>query len=315
MLAPVYRISEKYFDRLMDIWHSVAVHRWISRILALIFVISLFLGYAVERHWIEARGPLGFFKNPFVAIEVAFSLLLITEIFSLIFILPVSVARSVGKQFELLSLIFIRYAFKEFSHIHRLEWSEMKHIVLGMFIYAMGSVVIFALVGLLYKIQRRVRICESFVEDRYFKQFRKFVALLILFTFIIILFKDAWIFLTEHNYAPSYHDFYSILIFSDILILLVSIRYSLDYHSMYRYSGYILATIFIRIALTADPYANILIGVGAIVYLLLLTWTYNFFLKRQIRSYPVRMHYHSKQNVFKYERPNYETARNRKKNL
>jgi len=314
MLAPVYRITEKYFDRLLHFWHSAAVHRWISRVLAVIFVAVAVLGWLADKHWIRLKGPWSFFSNPFVAIEVAFSLLLITEIFSLIFILPVSVARSVGKQFELLSLIFIRYAFKEFSHIHRLEWVEMKHIVTGMFIYALGSVIIFALVGLLYKIQRRVRICESFVEDSYFKQFRKFVAMFILLTFVLILIKDAVVFFTEHDYRPSYHDFYSVLIFSDILILLVSIRYSLDYHSMYRYSGYILATIFIRIALTAEPYANILIGVGAVLYLLALTWTYNFFLRRQIKPYPVKLHYHHKHHLFKQEKP-YEIKRNRKKDF
>ncbi len=314
MLSPLYQRAENLFDHIHRLWETTVTHRWISRVLALVFLVAALTGWAVEKAWLPARGILSFFSTPFVAIELAFGLLLITEIFSLIFVLPVSVARSVGKQFELLSLIFIRYAFKEFSHIHQLDWADMKHVITAMFIYAFGSAMVFAMVGVLYKIQRRVRICESFTEDRYFRQFRKMIALLILLAFVLILIKDFNVFFLEHRYVPSFHDFYVILIFSDILILLVSLRYSLDYHSMYRYSGYILATIFIRIALTSPPFVNMLIGLGGIVYLLGLTWTYNFFLNRQIKAYPQKIHYYSKQKKFKTVKP-YETQRNRKKNL
>ncbi len=298
MFSSIYYTAEKIFDGLSRRWHSVTVHRWISRILALIFLVAAVTAWAAYKGWIPEHWAKFFLHHPFGAIEVAFSLLLITEIFSLLFVLPISVAKSVGKQFELLSLIFIRYAFKEFSHIHSLQWSDMKLTVAHMFFYAFGSIFIFLAVGLLYKYQKKTRICEAFTEDRYFVRFRKTVALGVLLIFILILFNDFYHIMAQGVYAPSFHDFYSVLIFSDILILLVSIRYSLDYHSMYRYSGYILATIFIRIALTAEPYYNIIIGMGGVVYVLLLTLTYNYFLHQNISALPQKLHYYSKKQNF-----------------
>jgi len=47
------------------------------------------------------------FSNPFFAIEISFTLLLILELLSLIFVLHKSVVKSVGKQFELLSLLLL----------------------------------------------------------------------------------------------------------------------------------------------------------------------------------------------------------------
>ncbi len=298
MFSFIYTKAEFVFDALNGVWHSVKVHRWISRVLAIIFLVAALTGWAAYKSWIPASWAKLFLLHPFGAIEVAFSLLLITEIFSLLFVLPISVAQSVGKQFELLSLIFIRYAFKEFSHIHSLQWADMKLTVWHMFFYAFGSIFIFLAVGLLYHYQKKTRICEVFTEDRYFVRFRKTVALGVLLIFILILFNDFYRIVINGVYAPSFHDFYSVLIFSDILILLVSIRYSLDYHSMYRYSGYILATIFIRIALTADPYYNILIGMGGVIYVLFLTLTYNYFLHRNISVLPHKMHYNYKKNRF-----------------
>ncbi|SDA88909.1 hypothetical protein SAMN03080617_03124 [Algoriphagus alkaliphilus] len=54
--------------------------------------------------------------NIFFSIELAFNVLLIFEAMSLIFLFPDSVADSVGKQFEIISLILLRDAFKEFGH-------------------------------------------------------------------------------------------------------------------------------------------------------------------------------------------------------
>lgn len=68
--------------------------------------------------------PQGMQTNIFFTIELAFNVLLIFKAMSLIFLFPNSVADSVGKQFEIISLILLRDAFKEFGHyLGDLEWS------------------------------------------------------------------------------------------------------------------------------------------------------------------------------------------------
>ncbi len=300
MTTAIYQFSEKIYNRLSDIWFSEKLHLWISRLLAFVFLISVILGFLIYHKQIPLHEKLAIFKNPFAAIEIAFTFLLVTEIFSLIFALPVSIAKSIGKQYELLSLIFIRFAFKEFSHIHGFEWNEMKSTVITMFVYAFGSVIIFLLIGILYKIQKQFKIYEIFIEDAYFLRFRKMLSLLLLVILFYIILKDIYKFLflnAEHLF--SFHEFFSFLIISDILILLVSIRYSLDYHSMYKYSGYILGTIFIRIALVADPFWNIIIGITSAVYILFLTWTYKYMLHENINRKPYKIYYHAHRKRFK----------------
>ncbi|MFX8393307.1 hypothetical protein ABTL67_19585, partial [Acinetobacter baumannii] len=71
--------------------------------------------------------------------------------------------------------------------------------------------------------------------------------------------------------------FYTMLIFVDILLVLLSLQFSSTYHVAFRASGYAAATVFIRIALIAPPYLSAALGVGATVYALGLTYSYNFF--------------------------------------
>jgi len=296
----LYDFFARLYDKIFRIWHSRKTHTYISRFLAYVFLISIVLGFMVHEQWLPATGILKSFKNPFVAIEITFTFLLVIEIFGLIFSIPVSVSHSVVKQFEVLSLIFIRMGLKEFSHLHKLfDWSEMKHIVLAMFIYGFGALVIFILIGWHYRLQRKLRIREYFREYPYYKKVKKTIAFFLIVIFTGILLHNLFNVLLYEHPLLSFKHFYTALIFSDILILVISMRYILDYHSMFRYSGYILSTIFIRIALTADPFYNIIIGIGATVYLLLLTATYNFYMNRKITKKPRYLRYHPQDREFK----------------
>ncbi len=304
----IYRYAADLYDRIDRFWHHPSTRQAISRLLALVFVFSLFLGFLVHQKILPHSGILSYFKNPFVSIEITFTVLLIIELFDLIFSIPVSVSQSVIKQFELLSLIFIRMGLKEFSHLHKLfDWNEMQQIVISMFLYGIGALFIFMLIGLNLYIKRRLQIREYFREYPYYKKVKKTIALLLIIIFISILLGNIWKIWQGLHPDFSFKQFYTALIFSDILILIISMRYILDYHSMFRYSGYILTTIFIRIALTAEPYFNILIGIGAVIYLILLTGTYNYFMNRKITKKPRYLHYHADEKKFKVTQKNYGT--------
>ncbi len=304
----LYSIAADIYDRIDRYWHQNAVRKIISRFLALVFIFSLMAGFFVHEKIIPSTGIAAYFKNPFVAIEITFTVLLVIELFDLIFSIPVSVSQSVIKQFELLSLIFIRMGLKEFSHLHKLfDWNEMKSIVTAMFLYGLGALLIFMLIGLNHHIKRKLHVREYFREYPYYKKVKKTIALLLVIVFITILADNIIRPLRGIQPDLSFKQFYTALIFSDILILIISMRYILDYHSMFRYSGYILTTIFIRIALTAAPYYNILIGIGAVVYLILLTWTYNYFMNRKISKKPRYLHYHAGERKFKFAQKNYGT--------
>lgn len=272
--------TDSYFFRLKNFWESKFNHKLISSVLVFVFVISGLLSVCVIEGWMDLGALNIKFRNPFFAIEVAFTLLLITELFSLIIILPKSVAKSVGKQFELLSLIFLRNGFKEFSHIENdYLWVDIQNEVQGMLIYAGGALAIFAIMGFTYTIQKHIKVTDIEKDQFRFIQMKRLLALLLLAAFAIIGAMDTLALLSEGIYHHSFHLFYSVLIFSDIIIVLIALRYTLNYYKIFRYSSFVLATILIRISLSAEEHYNVGVGVAAAFFVLLLTVSYNYFLR------------------------------------
>lgn len=91
------------------------MHRKISIALVLFFLASL-VGIELKRQGIIPARLGGLIPdNHFYAVQVAFTVVLILEVVSLVFTLPCSFSRSVGMQFELLSLILMQNAFKSLS--------------------------------------------------------------------------------------------------------------------------------------------------------------------------------------------------------
>jgi len=272
----LYLLEDTYL-RIKQAWESDIAHKYISNILVLIFVSSLVIYFLVSKEIIPSKGFLKSFENPFYSIELSFTVLLITEIISMLFVLPKSVAKSVTKQFELLSLIFLRHGFEQFSHIHSFRWVEMIDPVKHMFAYGFASLVIYFIIGIVYKKQKHILICHTEKQQRNFVRFKRAISLGLLVAFLFIVFSDLQELFYTGTFRTSFHIFFTVLIFSDILILLITTRYILSYRAMYRYSAFILATIFIRLALTATPYYDMVIGIIASIYLLLLVLTYNYF--------------------------------------
>jgi len=276
-LTKILYILEDLYLLIKKKWEADISHKYISNVLVFIFLSSLLMYFLIQMKWITPRGFIRSFENPFYSIELSFTFLLLTEIVSMLFVLPKSVAKSVTKQFELLSLIFLRHGFEQFSHIHSITWQEMIQPVKYMFAYGFASLLIYLIIGVVYKKQKQILICHTREQQENFVRFKRVISLLLFIAFFIILSKDFVNLLYNGIFQSSFHIFFTVLIFSDILILLITTRYILSYRSMYRYSAFILATIFIRIALTAQPYYDMIIGIAASLYLLFLVRTYNYF--------------------------------------
>lgn len=279
MIQYIFHISNQIFDFLKNLLESQRVNKIISTSLTLVFIISLIIGYLSSHHYLNLGSFSPYFSNPFFAIEIAFTLLLIVELLSLVFILPRSVARSVGKQFELLSLIFIRSGFKEFGHLHDFNWVTIPIQLYHMFAYAFAALIIFVIMGFNYKMQMHKQLKVSENDQLEFVHAKKVLALLLILAFIFIGLQDLYHLFSTGVYLHSFDKFYGVLIFSDIIIVLIALRYTMSYYRIFRYSAFVLATIFIRLALTTEMYFNIILGISAAIFVLLLTISYNYFLK------------------------------------
>ncbi len=275
----ILNIFTRIFDPIRKFWKKEATHKTVSGMLVLTFLLAL---VTIE---LNRQGLLPYSlgktipKSHYMAINLAFTLVLILEVLGMIFTLPGSLSRALGKQFEILALIFLRNAFKELavlpepislSHHHEVLW----HILS----YGFGAIAIFALlgiyVGMLKKLDETLAPGPSLTR---FIAAKKAVALVMLATFCGMGLYNGQLFLTGKPVFHFFQYFYTILIFSDILLVLIAQSFLPEFPAVFRNSGYALATLLIRLSLTAPAYYNVLIGLSSVVLAVLLTLVYNQF--------------------------------------
>jgi hypothetical protein len=265
------------FDPLHHFWEHERMHRRFALGLIVVFLSAL-VTIELNRHGllpaeIAAHTP----ENHFYAVNLAFTLVLILEVISLIFTLPCSFSKSVGKQFEILSLILLRDAFKELSYFTEpitlgTELTPVYHI-LG---YGFGALAIFALLGVYYRIQPTKKQDMGMPHDLFrFVAAKKGIALIILGTFVVLGLGNLYNMFAGLAHIDFFPVFYTLLIFTDILVVLISQCFRPSFHAVFRNSGYALSTLFIRLALAAPPMYDVALGIVAALFSIALTlaWT------------------------------------------
>lgn len=264
-----------FFDPLHHFWENDRMQRKIGFVLVLTFLSGI-VGIELNRRGLLPE-PLAHATptNHFYAVNLAFSLVLILEVISFIFSLPCSFSKSVGKQFEILALILLRDSFKELIHFPEpIAVTDMEPVYL-ILSYAVGSLIIFALLGLYYRLQPARKNDKGLPTDLYyFVAAKKFIALVILATFIGLGATNAILLATGQEHMNFFAVFYTLLIFTDILVVLVSQCFRPSFHAVFRNSGYVVSTLLIRLALAAPPYYNVSLGMIAIIYSIGLTLAY-----------------------------------------
>jgi hypothetical protein len=261
------------FDWLDHHWESPRSTRWISNLVVVFFI----LGSVVPLlFFLEIPFPFPTL-SPFFAVEIAFTILLVFEILGLIFLLPKSVADSIGKQFEIISLLLLRDAFKEFGHyMGELNWEpELLLELLPMVVDGFGAVLIFGMTALFYRTQKHQKITQSNEEQAEFISVKMVISLYLALVFFLIVFLDISRAFNTGVVSFSIQSFYTLLIFTDIFILIFSLRYSSKYYNLFRYSSFALATLFLRLTISAPAYYNVLLAVIAGVLVLGVTYIYN----------------------------------------
>lgn len=267
------------YDKFHLLWESPKVNKLISNIVVIAFLTGLLIALMSHFNFL----PQGMKINIFFSIELAFNVLLIFEAMSLIFLFPDSVADSVGKQFEIISLILLRDAFKEFGHyLGDVNWSMDFLIELTPIISdAFGAILVFLITGLFYRAQKHFRITRNYEEQSGFIKIKKLLSIYLVFFFVLIGFYDLFRAYENQTFISSVKLFYNLLIFTDVFILLFSLRYTTKYLNLFRYSSFALATIFLRLTLSAPAYFNVLLAVIAGLMVLLVTYIYNYLLAKE----------------------------------
>lgn len=276
-MNPILRLSARLFDGLKDWWDSFIARRMLGGLLIAAFIGALIVIELNRRGLLPS--PLGdvVTTNHFGAIDLAFSLLLVVEVLGLVVALADSVANSVGKQFELLSLIFLRKAFLEFAEFGEpIIWTEVSTPVLHMISYTGAGLLIFVVLGFYYRAQQHQPITADEREQSSFVAGKKLVAMILLVSFLVMGVSAVFHYFADGDF-DLFAGFYLVLIFTDVLIVLMSLIYTSAYRVVFRNSGFAAATVLMRLALTAPPYISGLLGVGSALFVLALSFAYQTF--------------------------------------
>ncbi|HHO48698.1 MAG TPA: hypothetical protein ENN06_09665 [Desulfobacteraceae bacterium] len=274
------------FDPLHHYWEHERMHRKISVLLVLLFLFSL-LAIELNRQGILPAGISAVMPGShFWAIQAAFTVVLVLEIISLIFTLPCSFSQSVGKQFEILSLILMRNAFKELSTLPEpITFTGNEDAILRILSDGFGALLLFALLGVYYRVQPQQAEESGKHADLFsFVAAKKGIALILLGIFLYMGADTILQTLAGREHPDFFYGFYTLLIITDILVVLIAQCFQPSFYSVFRNSGFALSTLIIRLALAAPPYYNVLLGVAAAAFAISMTMISSKLFTGQVRK-------------------------------
>ena len=270
-------VVQQTYKALHGFWESRRTNHFLSGVLVSVFVLCMGVALANYLGWLPEGGLLG--RLHFLqAVEISFTLLLFFEMVSLVFVIPQSIANAIGKQIEILSLVLLRSSFKEFSHYQfQLPLQSQLESVYKMVSDGVGALLVFLLLSIYYGVQRHRAITEE-GDRQEFVVLKQFIALLVLGTLLVLAGHDLWHVLRSGVWVQSVDRFYLMLIFADLLLLLVAFRYTLHYPDIFRYSAFVLVTVFIRFSLLAPAYYNALLSLFSVLFAIAVVYFHTLFI-------------------------------------
>jgi hypothetical protein len=236
-------------------------------------------------------------RNYLTAISTPFNLILFYEVLTLIAALPASTTRSIGNQFEVVSLIFIRDVFRDIAAAsglvtgHRLT-NEVLPVILDMW----AALLMFLLVAIFQHVAlQRVQPRETRGWSRGLERFitQKKVVTIGLATLLLAMAAYNLVLFLLHTYrvfrtGPTdtleptttfYNDLFTLMIFADVLILILSLIVSGQYEMVFRNAAFVASTILIRFSLTEPHPYGALLALLAMVFGILTLLVFNFHMR------------------------------------
>ena len=260
------------FDRVHRAMEHPVMYRRMSIGIFWIFIVTLVCVEAKHLGIIPPGFASHMPNSRWEAINLAFTLILILELLSLVFTIAGSLSSALATQFQILGLILLRNSFKELTRLHEpinmeLDWQT----VLNIGILGVAAVAIFICLGLYYRLPKPSVDLESGTRMRYVLA-KKMLGLVLLIIFVCAGLDALWLFISTGGNTHFFETIYTVLIFADAALVLIAQCYMHSFHATFRNAGFVLATLLIRIAIGAPPPWDALVGVCAALYALALVW-------------------------------------------
>ena len=204
--------------------------------------------------------------SPLSSLYTPFSILLVYEVYQLIRTIPDSFSSSVGKQYEIATLLVVRDILKRLSEVESSEGWEISSDLGFLLVECAAFLALFYTSLTYFRISDKSTKSGDMSGDiAFFVEAKRLVAN---FMLIVFLLTAAYSFFTwiasvqdgggSVSRVIFFLDFFTFLILADILILLVSYWFYTDFGNLARNTGFVLSTVIIRVAISSE-------GVSAMV--------------------------------------------------
>ncbi len=271
--------------------------RWVIYIAIVGFLFHLLLIILTQQEIIDLADPSKLLTSPLAAVYTPFSIILLYEVYLLIFYLPKSTIDYINKQYEIITLIVIRRLFKDLANLElSADWFKIKSDL--EFTYDLvAAALLFFLIFVFNRLNdqrlayRPVRKSPSSRSLPYVRT-KTVIALLLAPTFLIMAISSFYVWLRDHVFEISavveglkdvnsvfFDEFFTVLILVDILLLLASFLYTNRFYTIMRNSGFILSTILLRLSFTVDSLISVLLSVAAVVIGIVFLYLHNLYAK------------------------------------
>ena len=223
-------------------------------------------------------------NDPISAIYTPFSLILVYEVYLLLFYLPRSFTSCISKQFEIISLIVIRKIFKDIPLMDLNDnWIFSEHNI-ELVVDLLGFLILFFLIYLFNKDTKKLP--KKNITDPSLIRFissKKIVSLslLVVMSFMALNTLFEWVLNIYSNQTITqidglfFNKFFTLLILADVIILLISFRYTEEYSKLIRNTGFIISTILIRLSFSSSGYLTMILILTGVSFAYLILKIYN----------------------------------------
>jgi hypothetical protein len=259
------------FDRILGHRANEALRIGCVRTAILGFLLHLLLCLLYQLSLIDFSSETSqLFDSYLDALYTPFSIFLAYEVYELIRTIPDSFTNSIGKQFEIITLLVVRDILKRLSDIDASVGSTIDESITTLAVECLAFLILFltALFFTNHKRETSITTNDGDGLEKFISQKKQLaILLLVLYILTAIYSLSSWTYNVfegdgSTNRTIFFLDFFTVLIMADILILLVSYQHITDFSHLARNTGFILSTVILRVAI-ASPGIS-----GAILFIL-----------------------------------------------
>jgi hypothetical protein len=289
----VFKVNQRLGELYDQIFQPTRINR-LERYIVYLALLGLFahllLIYLSRAGFMIPRLPLDN-TSYLAAVSTPFTIILFFELLLLIQSIPESITRSIGRQFEIISLITILGVFKDFSHLESTGAIDPADAAFRtLIIDFVGAVGMYLLVTVFYHIKSKRspharRNLPPGVLNYVF--LKKSAALIMSVVFFMLVSFNGWRALFDllggriFDIEIFFVQLFTLMIFSDVFLLVLSYLYTSHYELLFRNIGFVLSTVLIRFSLTIPKPYDVLLALTGMLLGIVICLIYNYFTRVQ----------------------------------